>query len=59
LVELASKRKEQRMEDREVLDRTGELVDEEHELYHRTGKGGLSARKHERIRQREMKAVER
>ena len=47
------------MEDREVLDRTGELVDEEHELYGRTGKGGLSKREHEQIRQLEMKAVER
>lgn len=47
------------MEDREVLGRKRELVDEEHELYHRTGKGGLSALEHERIRRLEMKAVER
>jgi hypothetical protein len=32
------------MEYREVLGRTGELVKEEHKLYHRAGNGGLSAR---------------
>ena len=42
------------MEDREVLGRIGELVDEEHELYHRAEKGGLSAREHERLRQLEV-----
>jgi hypothetical protein len=47
------------MEDREVLARIGEPVDEEHELRHWAGKGGLSAREHERLRQRELKAVER
>ena len=47
------------MEDREILGCIGVLVDEEQELYHRAGKGGLSAREHERLRQLEMKAVER
>jgi hypothetical protein len=40
------------MEDREVLGRIGELVNEEHELYHRAEKGGLS--EHERLRQLEV-----
>jgi hypothetical protein len=42
------------MEDREVLGRIGELVDEEHGLYHRAEKGGPSAREHERLRQLEV-----
>ena len=42
------------MEDREVLGRTDELVNEEHELYHWAGKGGLGAREHERLRQLEV-----
>lgn len=36
------------MEYREVQSRVAELAKEEHELYHRAGKGGLSAREHER-----------
>ncbi len=32
------------MEDRKILGRINELVNEEHELYHRAEKGGLSAR---------------
>ncbi|MDQ3913470.1 MAG: DUF2630 family protein [Actinomycetota bacterium] len=42
------------MEEREVLDCINELVNEEHELYHRAGKGGMSAREHERLRQLEV-----
>jgi hypothetical protein len=42
------------MEDREVQGRIGELVDEEHELYHRAKKGRLSAREHELLRQLEV-----
>ena len=37
------------MEAREVLGRIAELAKEEHELYHRAGNGGLSAREHERL----------
>jgi hypothetical protein len=37
------------MEYREVRGRVAELAKEEHKLYHRTGKGGLSAREHERL----------
>ena len=43
--------KEQRMEYREVRGCVANLAKEEHELYHRAGKGGLSAREHERPRQ--------
>jgi hypothetical protein len=39
------------MEYREVLGCTGELVKEEHELYHRAGKGLLSVREHEQLGQ--------
>ena len=42
------------MEDREVLGRINELVNEEHDLYHRAEKGGLGAREHERLRQLEV-----
>ena len=46
-----SEGKEQRMEYREVRGRVVELAKEEHELYHRAGKGGLSACQHERLGQ--------
>ena len=39
------------MEDREVLGHIAELAKEEHELYHQAGKGELSAREHELLRQ--------
>ncbi len=42
------------MEDGERLGRIGELIKEEHELYHRAEKGGLGAREHERLRQLEV-----
>ena len=54
MAEPASERKEQQIEDREVLGRINELVNEEHELYHRAAKGGLSVREHERLRQLEV-----
>jgi hypothetical protein len=44
--------KEQR-EDRDVLGCTNEPVNEEHELYRRAGKSGLSVREHEWLRQLE------
>ncbi len=43
------------MEDREILGRIAELAKEEHELYHQAGKGGLSAREHELLRQLQVK----
>jgi hypothetical protein len=39
------------VEDREVLGRIAELAKEEHEQYHKAGKGGLSAREHKLLRQ--------
>ena len=42
------------MGDSERLGRRGKLIDEEHELYHRVEKGGLSTHAPERLRQLEV-----
>ena len=42
------------MEDHEVLGGVNELVNEDQKLYHRAGRGGLSAREHERLCQLEV-----
>jgi hypothetical protein len=46
---------EREMEDQEVVDRINELAHEEHQLFEKASKGGLSPQQHERMKWLEVR----